>query len=448
MKKRNFLHRFIDLVEHELEATLAILIVLAAVAGYSLAATDTTTGSAGLTAQQVDVLSISGKTYSAAVFDSSLSGTPGALLVRKVILDSSAPQDLITQKGKGLIGANKDLVYQAKVALSSSYTGSLYVWGQYTSGVVLNGKAVTNSSTAVSVEGATTLIIEFPGVAASISGIGTTAQTSTATETVSNVFVLPNTGTMIVGESRNFVSLVTDSAGRAITASVSWTMTTDPAGIATINPTTGEVTANAAGIVKVMAKANGGKTASATITIIAKPEEPKQVATYPGAPDEDNPEAIKLTPWIFVPVSSSANEQAPAKSLIDQLAELLAPPADAATGTSVTPAKAVTQVLFSDAVAIERQSTAPKQIELKTVTQNMTLVQKLTTTFSVAAKQIVNDVHAMVFGIEIKDAQGKIVIKQSNAANLFVQKVKSLLSGAGAAPTGATPGGESDLPLN
>jgi len=72
MKKSTVLHKFWGLVEKELEASLAVLVVLGAIFGYSLAGTELVTGDIQI-ASTTGSFVINGKTYVAVATDSGVS---------------------------------------------------------------------------------------------------------------------------------------------------------------------------------------------------------------------------------------------------------------------------------------------------------------------------------------------------------------------------------------
>src|SRR3989344_223525 len=67
MKKRSVFHNLWELVEKELEASLAVLVVLGAIFGYSLAGTELSTGDVQI-AQATNLFMINGRSYNAINF--------------------------------------------------------------------------------------------------------------------------------------------------------------------------------------------------------------------------------------------------------------------------------------------------------------------------------------------------------------------------------------------
>lgn len=447
MKKHNFLHRLTGWVEQELEATLAVLIVLAAVVGYSLAGTETATNS--LTAQEAaavtDGFVMGANHYSTLSFDSSLSG----YLVRRI---AASPSDVAVIKGKGLVGSTAGAAYTATFSLSEPFSGIVYLLGTYDS-ATLNGSTVTGADKPIAVTDASKFILNFMGGTNYLRGISINPgnKTEIVPEQIANVSILPATLSTIVGSPRNFILILTDNNGKALSASnydVNWSVICNPSGIATISQ--GTLTTTGVGTVTVKAIV-GGKPASATVTVIAKPTtvEATKPTSFPGATEEgigNSTTQGNRVEFQFIPPSlNSADEQTATKSILDQFAELLVKPADAATNEVLTPTKAATQVLFSDAAALERGSTAPKNAELKAVTQNMPTLQKISTTISVSLAQIKADLTSMFVGTTLKDSTGKVVVNRPNAFGLVFRAVQNLLTGANAGTMGATP--NEDMPL-
>lgn len=459
MKKRNFLHRVVGWVERELEASLAVLVILAAVVGYSLAATETTAPAtdSGVTAQQVSLLSFNGKNYATIAFDSSLATDSSTVLVRKVKLNPDDPQDLATYSGKGLMGLSSGATYKASVALSGVYSGSLYVWGKLSSPVVLNGQTVVSSTTPVQVTG-DTLTISFNGGDTSVAAISTLPKsTITKSQDVGSLFVIPSVLTLKVGETRNLVTLATTTGGQAVNPSITWKMTTVPSGIASIDPSTGAVTAKAAGTAQITAEANGKK-ASATITIVEEQKLP--TISYPGADEDTKTSTQTQTETKTTTQEKSANTTEPTNSwnsdwgdqgFFSKVAELINPTADAATKdttekTVAAPSAAVvTEALFAPTAVVARVEstgkTNPTQQEVRAMTQTMTATQKFVTNLKIAQTQIASDLKAMIFGTTITNAKGEVVAKKPSAPKAIGQFILNLFgngsnqgNNAGAAP--------------
>jgi hypothetical protein len=476
MKKHSFLHRTIGWIERELEATLAILVILAAVVGYSLAATETATSPVSpITAQQVDVMNIGGKNYTGVVFARNLVRSD-LYLMRKVTLSTDAPQDITTNTTTGISGATADLRYEISFNLASPYTGTLYVWGTSLSGTTLNGQPVTNSNTPVQVSGAATITIGFAGVTTSIAGVSTEPQTSKAAD-ISSVYLLPTAVTMEAEQVREFVPLVTDSEGTSVNAVVSWKIATTPSsGVATINPSNGQVTALGAGVAVITATA-GGKSASATITITAKAEEAKPVVAYPGAPETSKTPVTDVAKNTSTSNGTTTNETAKTPSLLDKIAAVITPTSEAATPTEsttsnswnqdwgsngyfkaianevakanlpaniqATPATKVASVVAnavtSPAAQTAAASTHVTQKTLSTVTQGMSFAQRAATTIAVSAKEISTTLKTIVSG---NPNTGQKSAPQ--VVGNFITSLLGLNNNAGAAPLRTTLPGDDD----
>lgn len=435
MKKHNFLHRGIGWVERELEATLAILILLAAVVGYTLAGTEAVTPA--LTTQEASAnssLIIGGQAYSTLAFDRTISN---AYQVRKL---SVTPSDVATVSGKGLMGTSAT-DYTATIALSNSFSGALYVWYSGNS-VSLNGIDVRNQTTPVVVTNVSQLVLGFPGITASVRAISvnpSSINTVSATD-VSTLSLVPATATTIVGSSRSFIAIATNASGAAISSdklALKWSVATSPASIASVD-SNGLVTTIAAGTVTVKVTA-GSKTASATITVVEPPK-----ASTPATSTTTNQTSSTATSANQTATKTATSESA--QSLLNKVAEILAGPANAATSTPtttvITPAVA-TQALFDPTTVAARVASTgsvnPTKAEVQVLTQNMTLVQKVATNVSVGFTQIFRDLKTIAVGTKITDATGNIVHEQPSALKSIVSFIGSLFGitdkGAGATGT-------------
>ncbi|MFA5009958.1 MAG: hypothetical protein WC553_01835 [Patescibacteria group bacterium] len=444
MKQRKFIHRLVDMVEHELEATLAILIVLASIVGYTLASTETATNDP-LTAQQSSgTLAIGNGSYSTLSFDRTYtSGSTYQVRLLKI-----EPSDAASVSGQGLTGTRAGQ-YTATISLKQAFTGKLYVYGTYSS-ISLNGTTVTSPTSPVTVLDAESLILSFAGIQDKIRAISVNAgiATDSKIQEVANLSLIPSLATTVVGTPRTFIVIATDASGLSVPSNqldIVWSVKTTPSNIATIN-SNGVVTPTGAGTIIVTAKAED-KTASSTITVV----EPVQEVTQPITTDtttsnstesESNittgTEETDRSLFRHIPPLSAETPQ----SILDTIAEVLAPAAEAATEGQETTGTAIAtktaDALYSLAVVAERVATTnsvnPSNAEIKAVSKTMTLAQKAVFNLKSAANQINQDLRAIAVGTKIVDANGKVIVEQPNAVNLFAQKIKSLFSGVGASP--------------
>jgi len=370
MKQRNFLHRLIDLVEHELEATLAILIVLAAVVGYSLAATDEAT-IPGVTVQQTSGLNVNGAIYPGIAFDSTLDAD--FYLARRLTFASDSPENVLTTKGSGITGVDPKLRYEFSIELAAPYSGSLYAIGTYPAGTVsINRKTVSNSNTPASITDSDTITVTMSGTA-QLRGLSTTPMSQTQKQTFSDIYIIPNTASVAVGEVKIFSVLATTSEGSAtVNPAVTWSV--KPAGIATINSATGELKAVAAGVVTVTATMNG-RQASATISIKEDIAAPALPALYPGA-DEGNDDTNSTEQPATEPTKQVADSTSKPSGANDAtsnswgsswgedgyfkaILDVVNPPAEAATQESAVETKSIT----AQAAAVAAAAYSPAVVE-------------------------------------------------------------------------------------
>jgi hypothetical protein len=429
MKKHNFLHRGIGWIERELEATLAILILLAAVVGYTLAGTEAVTSALAtpdLTTQDTSASFIIGtNSYDSLSFDSTfVSGK--TYRVRKLFLQ---PSTASTITGIGLRGTTSEN-YNATITLTSAYSGKVYVVGN-SAGATLNGTTITNQNTAVFVADATQIILNFKGIENSFRGISINPpNTNTVSaDEIATLSLVPAVTTTLVGNNRSFIAIATNSSGAAIssnTLALEWTVTTSPAGIATVN-SDGLVTTTGAGTVTVKVIADG-KTASATITVVSAPVAVTPATTTPNT----------TTPTTTTPTATNTIADNGATSLLEKIGNILAP-ASAATTTpttaTITPAVA-TAAIFSDASVIERVATTGttniSQTEIATATKGMTLISKIATTVRINFAQIVSDLKTIAVGTTITNPAGTVIYQKPSALQAISTWVRSITSGASA----------------
>jgi len=425
MKKHNFLHRGIAWVERELEVTLAVLILLAAVVGYTFAGTEAVSNNQ-LTAQETSSasFSIGSSTYSTLAFDRSY--TSGATYqIRKL---SATPSSVATTKGTGLMGT-EDIDYTVTLSLSAPFSGAVYVIGN-SAGASLNGTTISSQNEPIVLTEAEKLILNFHGLKNTFKAISLNPASSEAISTsdIATMALVPATSTTLVGSERTFIAIVTDSTGAAISTdklNLKWSVTTSPAGIATVSDN-GVVTSTAEGVVTVKV-ISGTKSASATITVVAKP-----VAVSPATtPSSDTTSADKT--------ATETTTDNGAKSMLDKITEVLtgSPAEAAAPSTSTTTeaksviaqATAIANAAYSPAVIAERVaktgSTVAKQAEIKAIVETQsTTTGKIATRLNLAMNEMKQSFTEMAVG-------NKTVNKPSAIQSIF-KWVKSISAGASA----------------
>lgn len=489
MKKRNFVHRLVHLVERELEATLAVLIVLAAVVGYSLAATEASPVSpAAIKIAQTGsdtTFAIGGGNYQTIGIDPAMatSTANSVYRVRNFIFAPDAPTDIINIRNIGASGANPDLRYEMSIALNGSFAGSLYVWGSYPSGALsVNGTLVASPSTSVAFAG-NKITLNFQGGSdVKIKAISTVSQSSANSAPKvepANIAVIPSITSIKTSDSRAFVALVTSAEGKAINSPVAWSITnSSPANIATINPTTGEVTANKVGSITVTASVKDGGssiTASATVTIIDEPNDNNTVNTSDttetnNSTDEGKTPAEDTTDTTEVADAGKSDTETDANSwntdwgvdneetdqtILDTLRELIAGSADAATNQTKTTApapKTIVEAITSPVMAAERIKAGapanPTQAEINTATAKLSFTQKVAVNVQIGFKQVASDLREIAVGSVVKDATGKTIAQKPSAVKALVDLILDLTGGNKGTNAGTTKievGGEGDV---
>lgn len=266
MKKRNcscLWCRTIGLIRRELEATIAVLVVLAFIFGYSFAAeAPLDSGDATQVIQYADSFVINGVTYQGLNFTAS--NQAGFYRVRT----GYDKADIITTVN-GTRGATDGATYTFQLNLSQPISSTVYVQGDYQNAVSVNGTSVTNATTPIRLIGSSITIKFKGGDSNTITRLsktpGSIDNTITGTS-VAELYILPATANVEVNSTRFFQVIALDANGRTISPSVRWSITKGSQ-YATINPSTGELKGTAVGgPVTILASVNG-KTASASVTV-------------------------------------------------------------------------------------------------------------------------------------------------------------------------------------
>ena len=428
MKKHNFLHRGIGWIKRELEATLAILILLSAVFGYTLAGTETVTNTLAtpdLTTQEASASSfvIGTNSYDSLAFDSTFIDGK-TYRVRKLSLQ---PSTASTIAGIGLQGTTSSK-YTATINLASSYSGKVYVIGD-SIGATLNGTTITNQDTAVFVADATQLILNFDGIKHSFRAISTLSPNTApvSNETIANLAVLPSTTIMFTRESRRFIVIATDQAGSSISSSqlsLNWTLNTIPNEIATINQD-GLVTTTEAGVITVKVIA-GGKSASASITVVSKP-----IAVTPATTPTTSPSTTTSPDKTATETSADNGSQ----SILDKITQALTGgPADATTSnisttietkSVIAQAIAVAVAAYSPAVVAERfaktGSAIANQAEIKAIVGTQTTITgRIATRFGLVLNEMKQSFTEIAVGNKILGKPSAIKSIANFISGLFI----------------------------
>ncbi len=426
MKKHNFLHRGIAWVKHELEVTLAVLILLAAVVGYTFAGTEAVSNNQ-LTAQETATatssLSIGSGSYNTLSFASSITGE-GVYRVRKL---NVTPSSVATTATNGLMGTTSGK-YTATINLANQFSGAAYVLGNST-GAMLNGISITSPNSPVVLTSVSSLVLEFEGIKNTIQGISINPPSSNviSTEEIATLSLLPTTATTAVGTARTFAVIAIDADGTAISAdklTLKWSLNTTPTGIATVN-SGGVVSTTGAGTVTVKVTA-GLRSASATITVVEPKETPVTTVTTPSNT------ADKTT------TDTVANNGA--QPMLNKISKVLTgSPAEAATlSTSTTieaksviaQATAIANAAYSPAVIAERftktGSTIAKQNEIKAlVATQPTTTGKIATRFNLAINEIKQSFIEMAVGNKTVNKPSAIKTLGNLISGLFINAKSS-----------------------
>lgn len=156
------------------------------------------------------------------------------------------------------VGQTQQLVAAAKDGNGNVITGKTVVWASDN----LSVATVSGGSVLARATGTATITATVDGIS------GRSAVTVTAVA-VQSVSVSPSTLSLVVGQSGSLSATVVDASGATVSnPSVVWT--SRDVSVATVNPSTGAVTAVAAGSTTIDAT-SGGKKGSATVTVSPVP---------------------------------------------------------------------------------------------------------------------------------------------------------------------------------
>jgi hypothetical protein len=268
-KNQTVFHKLMGFVRGELEITLAILVLLALVVGSTFAQTPTPTPGSGsdVTASATETSSslvYNGRTYTGVAFGV---GKTGHLTVKGMSTTAGASQYATSD---GLTLVKSDATYTLELALDKTLDATAwYVDFDGSTPVLVNGISVATRNQAIDLSGATSIKIEAKG--------GTTMHTfshvsgsATAAPTVAALYLAPSGTTLTVGATRNFITVATDADSNSVSVAGRVTWTTSNKAVASVNGSTGLVTALTPGTVTITAKVDEA-TASATVTVEAAP---------------------------------------------------------------------------------------------------------------------------------------------------------------------------------
>ncbi|AKM84555.1 MAG: hypothetical protein VE98_C0001G0098 [candidate division Kazan bacterium GW2011_GWA1_50_15] len=421
MKKQpSIFHKLWGLVEKELEASLAVLVVLGAIFGYSLAGTELVTGDIQI-AQTTQSFMIGGRSYSALNF--STKNVAGAYRVRLTPANVS-PSD-VAQTTAGARGQATGANYVFTLSLDEPFTGSAFAWGEF-SRVQINNTLVASPLGAAHLANDNQLVITFVGgeTLSRIALVPGTVSDAPAVKPVASLNILPGSATVTVGGEYTFIALPRDNTGITVSnALINWSV--DNTSLATINSVTGQLKALKTGQLVVKAVTDGA-VASATVTIIPavvtapiktiteKPDTTTSI--YPGAPEST--------------IYPGAPENG---SVLDKVAGALTAPA---TGGSTVETKTAVGTAL-DAFAAEQAKIAQTKnsIYVSQTVLNQILAENTTTAtqrfgvkIALGVQQIISDLKEM-----FSPASDQNVFKK---VGLLIVDLFTNPGDSGAAPTG------------
>ena len=429
MKKSTVLHKFWGLVEKELEASLAVLVVLGAIFGYSLAGTELVTGDIQI-ASTTGSFVINGKTYNGLNFTNQ--NISGQYRVRATSANTTPGN--VSQGLNGIVGQTSGANYTFVQPLTEPFTGVVYVQGDYNR-VTIGDTSVSTPQGAIALNSVDVIVMTFVGgdIIKSIAltpGSSSRGTVKPITPPVSTLYVLPSIASLTVGQTRDFSAVALDATGSSIPdLSIIWGFADDISKErATINSATGELTGVQAGIVKVKATANG---ASATATITVR----ETVATVPSK--IVNIPSTSTTANEYPGAEESATYPgAPETSTLDEVVDAMTQ--QPSTGGTVAETQTVISQALDEFVAARTEIAKTKdtnyvpQVVLNQILEKTTTTatQRFGVTIALGVQQIMSDLREMFVGTPT----------QPNAFKKIGQLIVKLIAdskGAGAS-TGGT----------
>lgn len=395
MKNKNkFTKSLIHFVKSELEVTLAVLVLLAFVIGYSFAQTPQVTPTPDMTAQQTAEESanfvIGGKEYTGLSFHKRISGFYRVTNISGGALNVSPTGLTTVEDGDYYATINLDVPLATKDKWYADVDGAF---------IEINGQRLTSNTQPINIEGAKSIQIHIRGYATlrTISHTIPSPTQTVVTPTVGSLYIAPTVTTLIPNSTRTFLLVAVDTTGNTISTDGAKWSSSNP-GVVEINATTGMVTARAEGTVVVTATLGTAK-ASATVTVKAAEEAVTNcttcVAPQPTtAPATNTPTTSTTTNPTDDAVTSlfkSPTDTQPASAAVDEAVNSLFNPEIVAARAATTGKTHATQKEINEAAA-----------------QLPTLTQKVTFRLKTAVNDIATSLREMVVGYEISDENGNV----------------------------------------
>lgn len=376
-------HRFISFVERELEMSLAVLLVLACAIGYGFA-NSATLDSGDVSVQEATGSNLMINRISYDGIDFTSRNIPNLYRVYTGI----TPGDVATTVN-GTRGFTNGMTYTYKLTLDQPVSGTFYMHGDYTNSVSVNGTVLNSPAGAAVVSGSQITIqwksgdtieklVTYPGTASSVPPAAT----------VKDLYIIPSAASITVGMNRFFQIVALDENGRSVSnVAVVWSITQGNR-FATINASTGRLTANqAGGPVTVQAKVSS-KTATATITVKESTTAALQdiIDSIQPQREDQSTSSAPATGGESTPADSATSISQTNEALLDQLAE--------------EKSQALT----------ERGNTYLDEEQVQKVIEKApTTAQKITTKLSLGLQQVAQDIQEILVGRNVQTETGETV---------------------------------------
>lgn len=446
---KSLFHTVLGVVRKELEITLAVLVLLAFVVGFSFAQATTTEPAATDTqvaATQSSNLIVGGKAYQGLTFGTAKTG------YIKVSKLTGGAQYI---SGGALTLVDSSLTYTLKVSLEQELDASKW-YIDYRADkptLTVNGQAVTSPTQPITLTGAKEISIVTKGGIDLISFSktpGTVATPTDISKTVATAYLAPSATTITAGQVRNFILVALDDSGSSIDAKAFTTWTVSNSAIATINKSTGALTAIAPGTVQVTAKI-GDAVATATVTVQPKEEQAEIV-------NEPSKEAIVALPITSTTKTegtetTTATPTSDSATTVAEKTEATSSTTATQTATAVAVDKAVASIFSPAAVAarvVETGSAIPRQTEINKAAATIpSAVARFSFRLGTAVKEIALTLKTIAVGHTAIDQTTGTVVKTPSAGSVIANFIGNLIglgNGANAGTLRIGGGGSEDLP--
>lgn len=430
------MHTVLGLVRKELEVTLAVLVLLAFVVGFSFAQTPTTETPAADTQVaviQTDKIQYNGRTYSGLSFGAAKSG----MLTVKGFTSTGA-QYYTSPLGLTLV--DPSATYTLELALDAELDDNKWYTDGDNATLTINGQTVTSPTQGISLVGAKSIKIVTKGGINLRTFSHTPGSSSTTTiKTVKTLYLAPATTFLVEGTTRSFLVVALDESGSSIDTKGIAKWTVSNTSVATINATTGVLTALKAGTVEVTVTVGTAK-ATATVTVQPKVEQPEIV----NEPTTEAGKQIVALPSTSTTTKTQTAPDAPAQTSTTATTQTgTATDTKAPEATTTTTVDTAIQSLFSkEAVAarlVAEGNASPTQAQINQVAATISSpVARIGFRISAAAQEIGLTLRTIFVGNAVTNpATGDRIVTRS-AIQVIGSLIGNLLTGGNPASQAGT----------